>query len=60
MALKNKKSVSQRIKITKSGKIMRRAMSLGHNRANKAGIQMGRKKRKRLLSIHSYAVKKYF
>ncbi|MDI6820857.1 MAG: hypothetical protein QMD65_01625 [Patescibacteria group bacterium] len=54
-----KKSVSQRIKITKSGKILHRAMGLSHSRASKTGIQMGRKKRKRALSIHSYTVKKY-
>ena len=44
-----KKSVSKRIKITKSGKILRRAMALGHSRANKRTAQIKRKKNARTL-----------
>ncbi len=40
-----KKSVSTRIKITKTGKLMRRTMAQDHFRANKSGGQI-RKKRK--------------
>ncbi len=46
-----KKSISKRVRITKSGKILRRAMSLGHSRANKSTAQMKRKKGARLLDI---------
>ncbi len=39
-----KKSVSKRIRITKSGKVLRRAMTLGHSRVNKRTVQIKRKK----------------
>ncbi|MBI5401217.1 50S ribosomal protein L35 [Candidatus Wolfebacteria bacterium] len=39
-----KKSVSKRIKITKKGKILRRAMGIGHFRAKKSASAMKRKK----------------
>ncbi|MDP3015181.1 MAG: hypothetical protein AAB698_01445 [Patescibacteria group bacterium] len=39
-----KKSISSRIKITKTGKILRRPMGLGHCRAKKRTTQMKRKK----------------
>ena len=45
-----KHSISQRIRVTKSGKIMRQAMTLGHSRANKSSVQMLRKKLARGLS----------
>ena len=38
-----KKSISTRIKITKTGKILRRAMGLGHCRAKKRSAQIRRK-----------------
>ncbi|MCL4391885.1 hypothetical protein M1413_00960 [Patescibacteria group bacterium] len=44
-----KKSVSKRIRITKSGKVLRRAMALGHSRANKRTVQIKRKKNARTL-----------
>ena len=44
-----KKSVSKRIKITKSGKVLRRAMALGHSRVNKRTVQIKRKKNARTL-----------
>lgn len=38
-----KNSVSNRIKITKTGKILRRKMAQDHFRAKKSGKQMSRK-----------------
>lgn len=52
-----KKSISKRVKITKTGKILRRAMSLGHSRANKSTTQMKRKKGQRSLAIHVNKIK---
>lgn len=54
------KSVSKRIKVKKSGKIMRRATSLGHSRANKNTSQMKRRKNERQLTITSKKIKRYF
>lgn len=48
-----KKSISSRIKITKTGKILRRAMGLGHCRAKKRSAQMKRKKGLKQISIRS-------
>jgi ribosomal protein L35 len=42
-----KQSVRNRIKITKRGKILRRAMGLGHGMAKKSSQQKQRKQRKR-------------
>lgn len=39
-----KKIVSKRIKVTKNGKVLRRAMGLGHYRAKKSGEAIKRKK----------------
>lgn len=50
-----KKSITQRIKITRTGKMKRRATTLGHSRSNKSGVQYRRKKRSRDLSM---AIKK--
>ena len=52
-----KKSISKRIRITKSGKIIRRAMSLGHSRANKRTTQIKRKKGARSLSMSVNKIK---
>jgi ribosomal protein L35 len=46
-----KKSISQRIKITKSGKILRRAMGQGHCRAKKRTTQLKRRKGFRDLNL---------
>ncbi len=54
------KSVSKRIKIKKSGKILRRATALGHSRANKNTVQMKRKKNGRDLYISAKKIKRYF
>lgn len=42
---KTRKSISKRFKITKSGKVLRRATGLDHYRAKKSGKKI-RKKRK--------------
>jgi len=42
-----RKSFTKRIRITKQGKVCRRAMTLGHSRANKSGRQLTRKKKMR-------------
>ncbi len=44
-----KKSISKRIHITKTGKVRRRAMTLGHSRINKRTTQIKRKKNTRSL-----------
>jgi ribosomal protein L35 len=49
-----KKSISNRIKITKTGKILRRAMGLGHCRAKKRSSQLKRKKGYRPLNSIFY------
>ncbi|MBI5079313.1 hypothetical protein HZB06_01390 [Candidatus Wolfebacteria bacterium] len=46
-----KKSISDRIRITKRGKILRRAMGIGHCRAKKRSAQIKRKKGLRSISI---------
>ena len=38
-----KKSIASRIKITKTGKLIRRKMGLSHCRAKKSGKQINRK-----------------
>jgi len=43
--MKTRKSIKKRFKITKTGKVLRRAVGQGHNRAKKTGekIRKGRK-----------------
>jgi ribosomal protein L35 len=48
-----KKSISSRIKITKTGKILRRPMGLGHCRAKKRTAQMKRKRGLKQINIKS-------
>lgn len=45
-----KHSVADRIKVTKTGKLIRRKMGLDHFRAKKSGKQMGRKENPELVS----------
>ncbi len=54
-----KNSVSKRIRITKTGKLMRRAMVLGHSRANKSTTQMKRKKVMRGLAVQKSFIKAF-
>jgi ribosomal protein L35 len=54
-----KSSVKKRIEITKTGKIKRRAMGLGHSRANKNRGQILRKKKKRDLNIHKEKIQRH-
>jgi len=56
---KTRKSVRDRVRVTKRGKVLRRAMALGHSRGNKSSTQMGRKKRARGLDDAAKIVKKY-
>lgn len=58
--MKTSKSISKRIRITKKGKVMRRAMALGHSRVNKSSSQMKRKKLSRGLINSKELIKKYF
>lgn len=46
-----KKSITKRIRVTKRGKVLRRAMALGHAKANKNTAQKKRKKHLRVLGI---------
>jgi len=56
---KTRNSVSDRIKITRRGKIQRRSMALGHNRsASKRSVVLNRKKA-RGLKMPLKTVKKY-
>lgn len=52
--MKKSKSVSKRIRITKTGKVIRRPMGLGHSRSNKSSTQMGRKKLNRTLAVSPF------
>jgi ribosomal protein L35 len=54
-----KKAVSNRIKITKTGKILRRKMGQSHFLAKKRGIQIKRKKLLRGLSFGKKVIKRY-
>lgn len=60
--MKTKKSITTRLKRTRAGKskkIVRRSTSLGHSRANKSQIQLGRRKRIRDLVLPSKTIGKY-
>ncbi len=46
-----RKSVTKRIRVTKTGKLMRRKMGQGHCRAKKRGVQLHRKRVS--MTIHS-------
>ena len=54
-----KKMVTKRIKLTKNGKIKRRAMGLGHSRANKSRVQILRKRKKRDLNFPERNITKH-
>lgn len=54
-----KKSISKRIKITRGGKVKRRAMALCHCRTNKSGTQKNRKKANRGLGINVRKLEKH-
>ncbi len=53
-------SVRKRIRITKTGKIRRRAMALGHSRSNKRTTQMKRKKLSRGIDFGGHSIRHYF
>jgi len=54
-----RKSISDRFKITKTGKVLRRAMAQGHFLAKKRSVQIKRKKLLRGLDFGKKIVKKY-
>ncbi len=54
-----RKSVSNRIKITKTGKVLRRAMGLGHFRAKKRSAQIKRRKGLRTIKQEEKNIRKY-
>lgn len=56
---KTRKSVRDRIRVTKRGKVMRRAMALGHSRGNKSSKQMRRKSLSRGLDDGAKIIRKY-
>jgi len=53
------KSVVKRVKMTKQGKLKRRATTLGHSRSNKSQKEYLRKKGMRNLTIKKKTLKKY-
>lgn len=53
------KSVTKRIQLTKTGKIRRRAVALGHNKNNKTQKQKLRKRKNRDLVMKNKTIKKY-
>jgi len=56
-----KKSISKRLRLTKTGKVLRRRMAQDHFRAKKSGKQIQRKRE--VLRLHNTDIKvfkKYF
>lgn len=53
-----KNSIKDRIKITKRGKIRRRAMALSHSRVGKRRVQILNKKKERGLNVSKHIIKK--
>jgi len=53
------KSVTKRLRITRRGKIIRRAMALGHSKVNKRQIQILRKRKLRGLNLPKKTISKY-
>jgi len=53
---KSKKTITDRFRVTKNGKILRRPMGLGHSRANKRGKAIREKRLQ--TSLVSYDAKK--
>jgi len=54
-----RKSISDRFKITKTGKILRRPMAQGHFLAKKRSVQIQRKKILRGLGYGKKIIRKY-
>ncbi len=53
------KSVTKRIRVTKNGKLKRRAVALGHNKTNKTKTQKLRKRKARGFALKDKTLKKY-
>ncbi len=45
-----KNSIKSRLRVTRTGKVVRRSMGLGHSRSNKSGTQAGRRRKNRTLT----------
>lgn len=60
MKKSTQKSISKRIRVTKNGKVVRRAMGLGHSRANKSQQQIRRRQKSRGLNNVGVDARKYF
>ncbi|MDP3974912.1 MAG: 50S ribosomal protein L35 [Candidatus Jorgensenbacteria bacterium] len=56
---KTRKSVRDRVRVTRTGKVLRRAMALGHARGNKSATQLRRKELSRGLDDAAKIVRKY-
>jgi len=54
-----KHSVKKRIKVTRTGKILKRTMGQGHNLAKKRTTQKNRKKLYREMNFGNKIIKKY-
>jgi ribosomal protein L35 len=54
-----KKSMTSRIKITRSGKVMRRTMATGHNRTRKSRNNILRKRTQTTLNLSKHTVLTY-
>lgn len=54
-----KKSIRERIKTTKTGKVLRRAMGLGHFRSKKRTTQLKRKKGLRTITQEEKNLQNY-
>ncbi len=55
----SQKSITDRLRITRTGKIQRRSMALGHNRASKKRSVILNRKKARGLIMSLKTVKKY-
>ncbi len=54
-----KKAISTRIKTTRTGKVLRRAMGLGHFRSRKNSTQLNRRKGMRVLGTAAKVLKQH-
>jgi len=53
---KTKKTIAKRIRITRRGKVLRRAMGQGHGLAKQRRVRIHRKRRARTLYGHAQAI----
>jgi ribosomal protein L35 len=56
-----KRAITDRFRVTKNGKVIRRPMGLGHSRANKGGESIRNKRKNRpLLNMDSRKIAKKY